>query len=339
MSAAKAAASHALMRDAADEVLAEHGSAVDAVIAGFFALAGDECGALLAPIVALVGGAGAGGRVIDGRAAQPGAGAPRPRGFLSDAPVPLAAYAAASRSIPALFHLHAAHARSSFGRLARAGVERARALGAEERAKFLRRVASEGVTGLRRDGEAILRVAGVHANGLVTEEDLGGAPDDMPAELVELTAKSGEETRVLLEPWFKASSAREPVAQVVVAADARGMIAALAVHVGQTSRGGDQLVVPELEIALPLCARPVMRGQERTKPGVVLSAPSTLALLDAGASLRVALGQPCGTTTALPQVLAERPVERGLERAVGAVAVIAGSKSCDVFEAPREASA
>lgn len=339
MSAAKAAASHALMRDAADEVLAEHGSAVDAVIAGFFALAGDDGGGLLAPVVALVGGAGAGGRVIDGRAAQPGVGAPRPRGFLSDAPVPLAAYAAAPRSVAALFHLHAAQGRSSFGRLARAGVERARALGADERAKFLRRIASEGVTGLRRDGESILRVAGVHASGLVTEEDLGGAPDDMPAKLIALTAKSGEESRVLLEPWFRGGSSEAPLAQIVVAADSRGMIAALAVHVGGSSRGREQLLVPELEIALPLCADPVMRGKERTKPGVILSAPSTLALLDAGPSLRVALGQPCGTSDALPEALSERPIERGLAGVFGAVAVIAGSKSVDVFEAPREASA
>ena len=89
-----AAATHEVMAEAAQTVLDAGADAADALVAGFFALAGATPAGLLAPTVAMLGGTGVGGRVFDGRALQPGRGAPRPRGFLEGAEIPLGAYVA-----------------------------------------------------------------------------------------------------------------------------------------------------------------------------------------------------------------------------------------------------
>lgn len=339
MSAAAAAASHAGMAEAAREVLRDQGSAVDALVAAFFALAGEEAGGLLAPVVALVGGAGAGARAIDGRAQQPGRGAPRPRGILAGAPIPLAARVAAPRALAALFHLHAAHGRGSLAKLARAGVARAAELGEEARSGFLRRVASEGVPGLAREAEALLRVAGGHAGGLLTEEDLSAPPDDLPAEVEAFTLSEGEPARALFEPWSAPADGAAGLVHVAVAADARGVIAALAVHLGATAHLGATLRVPELGLALPLVGEPVMRGHERVRPGTPIEVAPALALLDAGASVRVALARPAGLTRdEAAAALREQPAVRGISRLSSAYAVVAGGRGCETVE-PRGAPA
>src|SRR5690606_10692291 len=78
MAASKADASDPIAAEAAQQALDDGGRAADAAIAGFLAAAGAREAVLLAPTVALVGGLGAGTRLLDGRAVQPGAGAKRP---------------------------------------------------------------------------------------------------------------------------------------------------------------------------------------------------------------------------------------------------------------------
>jgi gamma-glutamyltranspeptidase/glutathione hydrolase len=63
-----AAATDVGAANAAREVVATWGSAADAVVAGWFALAGTNAEGLLAPVLALVAGPGAGARLFDGRA-------------------------------------------------------------------------------------------------------------------------------------------------------------------------------------------------------------------------------------------------------------------------------
>ncbi|MGC4065984.1 MAG: hypothetical protein QM784_15310 [Polyangiaceae bacterium] len=67
--------------EAADECLLAGGSAVAAVLCGFFAAAGAYSGVLLGPLSLLVAGVGSGARAFDGRLRQPGLGTKRPRGF------------------------------------------------------------------------------------------------------------------------------------------------------------------------------------------------------------------------------------------------------------------
>ncbi|HET9960276.1 MAG TPA: hypothetical protein VFQ61_37555, partial [Polyangiaceae bacterium] len=88
------AASDSIAEQAATERLAAGGSAVTAVLAGFFAVAGARPGVLLGPMSILVAGVGQGARAFDGRVRQPGLGAKRPRGILDGSEVPEAAQVA-----------------------------------------------------------------------------------------------------------------------------------------------------------------------------------------------------------------------------------------------------
>jgi gamma-glutamyltranspeptidase/glutathione hydrolase len=57
---------------AAGVELAKGGTAIDAVLAGYFAAAGAYPGVLLGPVTLLLGGTGSGDRAFDGRVGQPG---------------------------------------------------------------------------------------------------------------------------------------------------------------------------------------------------------------------------------------------------------------------------
>ena len=60
-----------IAEEAALAQLSQGGSAVGAVLAGFFAAAGGYSGVLLSPLTVLVAGIGTGGRAFDGRLRQP----------------------------------------------------------------------------------------------------------------------------------------------------------------------------------------------------------------------------------------------------------------------------
>ena len=96
------AATTALATSATRDALASKGSAVDAVLAGFFAEAGANPDVLLAPFSALVVGTGAGERAFDGRAVQPGKGIDRPRGLLPGEVPQAVHHVAAPRTIAAI---------------------------------------------------------------------------------------------------------------------------------------------------------------------------------------------------------------------------------------------
>ncbi|HYP88320.1 MAG TPA: hypothetical protein VEQ59_09200, partial [Polyangiaceae bacterium] len=79
---ALARSNDALCEAAAGEVLARGSTAIDAVIAGYFAAAGAYPGVLFGSVTVLLGGTGSGDRAFDGRVRQPGRNAKRPRGTL-----------------------------------------------------------------------------------------------------------------------------------------------------------------------------------------------------------------------------------------------------------------
>lgn len=313
MSARAACATLVSAQKAADRALADGGSAADAVVSAWFALAGENPHGLFAPLTAIVAGPGAAARAIDGRAAQPGSGAARPRGFVSGANIPLAARAAVPRSAQAMFLIQAAYCRRSLKKNAAAGVAEAKEAGSAKRAAFLTTLGDAGSIGFGSALETIARVAGPFASGLLTEADLAEArPGDEPAKVVTTRAETGEAMRVHFEPWA-AVGADGPGFEVpvaITAVDVRGLLAAVACFLPASSV--DPLLVPELDVALPLVAQPVRRGQTRVAPGTIFPVSRSLAVVDCGPELRAAMVVAGGLPDRGVEAFAVRPFENGL---------------------------
>lgn len=334
--ASAAGASSPVAREAAEEALAANGSAADAIVAAFFAIAGSEPGGLFAPSVAIVAGAGAVGRAFDGRAAQPGLGTDRPRGFKGA--VPLAARAAVPRAPHAMLLLHATFGRRTLRQVVRPGALVARAVGADKRAAFIDRFSDLGAPALASEGDAIFRIAGPLASGLLTEADLAAVRvDDAPALLVDERGDDGAKMRIVLEPW--AASDRVAGTPIwVTAVDAHGLVACLAVFAGEAPDGA-RLMVPEIEVALPLVADPVLRGKERTQPGTIFGVPRSLCAVDGGGDLRLAAAgalplSASESAESIASAMRERPLEAGLARVPvvgGLLATLATEHDVRVF--------
>src|SRR5687768_2202438 len=125
--------------EAAQEYLLSGGSAVGAVLSGFFAAAGAHSGVLLAPVSLLIAGIGAGARAFDGRLRQPGRGTKRPRGFKATDPIPDAARVSVPTGVAAVLVAHAYDSGQKLGSIMKAGISRAERVGAEGRAGLRRR--------------------------------------------------------------------------------------------------------------------------------------------------------------------------------------------------------
>ncbi len=277
MPASKAAASDPVAERAANETLQGGGNGIDAVVAAFLAAAGANEAVLLSPVAALIGGVGVGTHCVDGRCGQPGQGSPRPRGWVDDATLPAAAYAAAPRSLAALAVLHAHGAARPLGELARRAATVAKEAGAEHRAELLLAFGGRGARLLGSDRviRAVLNAAGRTAGGLVTEGDLSEAmPGDDQARFVAVD----DELAVAIPSWQEEGAPPLPApgrqAEVIVAADARGMVAAMAY-----CPDPDGVVVPELELRLARDGSPVRRGVPRITPASPCPAPLPIALL------------------------------------------------------------
>jgi hypothetical protein len=307
---ALAIASKPAAAQAASATLDSVGTAADAVIAGFLAVAGSEPGVLLAPAVALIAGVGAGARAMDGRSLQPGKGAQRPRGFKSEAEVVDAARIGVPRAPGLLTLLHVSRGRSSLSSLAKAGVAAAEAAGSPDRAALIKRFGSSGQTALRTDEfvSALLAVAGPVVGGALTAEDLEAAmPEDVPATSVPM----GNDGAVICLPW-DAPLGRYADADVIMACDGRGLLVALAYV---PTRIEDGVYVPEFGLVLGKHAHPVRRGIERTKPGTVLEMNAPVAIATkAGMSAGITLLGKSGVDAALLASVTEGwPTEATLE--------------------------
>ena len=268
---ASAVASEPAAERAAAAILEEEGTAAEALIAGFLAAAAVRPSALWSPVQVLVAGPGTFARAFDGRARQPGLGLPRPRGVLETASVPAAAHVAASASLGALAVLHAYDATLSFQRLAGPALELAKGEGAAERRVLLGKVARLGPAALRAPAvlRALLAVAGRAEGGLLSDRDLAEVrPESASPRDVRL---SGDRS-AWVAPWPAPAAPHRPV-EVIVAADARGVLGALGY-----APDDDGLAVPELGIVLTRDAVVVRRGIPRVSPGEVLPAPAPLAI-------------------------------------------------------------
>jgi gamma-glutamyltranspeptidase/glutathione hydrolase len=271
-----------IAEEAAQDFMISGGSAVGAVLCGYFAAAGAYASVLLSPVSILVGGIGAGARAFDGRLRQPGRGTKRPRGFKATDPIPDAARVSVPTGVAAVLVAHAYDSGQKLGSIMKAGITRAERVGAEGRAGLLRRVRAAGAGAMTEPSfvRSFLHVAGPSQGGLVTPSDFGPVTDiDQPA------AERSMDGAGLLEPAWASESVAEAdglgIGCAVCAVDVRGVFAALTYR-----RSTDGLPLEELDLEAPLLAVPVKRGVARVTPGAPLPTPAPIALLkDASGAL------------------------------------------------------
>jgi gamma-glutamyltranspeptidase/glutathione hydrolase len=232
------------------------GSAADAIVTGLLVAAAVDASVLLGPAQILLGGPGTGNRAIDGRARQPGLGTKRPRGFLPEDRIPLAARVAVPGLPAAALLLHANHGRAPLRAIVSIVKPIARAA-SKSRAGVIERVLAGGAGALGKE-KPLLHAAGPIEGGLLTAKDLESV---RPASVA-------FESRA---PWDQ--GAERPVG-LLAASDKRGMIV---VACYETALDG--LRIEALDLLAPLVAEPVRRGVTRTAPGEPLLAPCPLAIV------------------------------------------------------------
>ena len=253
---------------AAGEELAKGGSAIDAVLSGYFAAAGAYPGVLLGPVTLLMGGTGSGDRAFDGRVRQPGKNAKRPRGTLPGEEPPMAARVGVPSSVPALAVAVGYGAQASLNRLVQAGVALARERGAERRAGVLTRVGAVGALAFSEPelSRAMVRAFGAPNGGLVTLSDFARPEGlDVPAQ------RSEGDAPLLTAPWAAQATAPFIRGATVSAVDINGMFVPAAFECQP-----EALYVEELELSAPMLAAPTLRGVPRVAPGHTIVAPAPL---------------------------------------------------------------
>lgn len=268
---------------AAATAMFPRGNAVDAVVAGVFAAAARHATVLLGPVQILVGGAGLGLRAVDGRVRQPGRDAPRPRGFLPQDEVPPAAYVGVPVLPGALAALLASGGVRTMNQVLAPALEIAKAA-SEGRRRILKGLVQRGPAILTDDGVAdeLVAAAGRVAGGLLTREDLDEArPEVVPCrektQGVTVRLPAGALRAVVRVPWADERPETSPdtgSVEVLLAADARGLVAVACYQVGGTA-----VTIDALGLSAPAMAAPVLRGTPRVRPGTPRPARAPVALL------------------------------------------------------------
>lgn len=250
------------------DLLAAGATALDAVLAGYFAAAGAYPAVLLGPVTLLLGGTGSGDRAFDGRVRQPGKNAKRPRGTLPGEEPPLAARVGVPSSVPALAIAVSYGAQSSLGRLVQSGVALARERGAERRAAVLARVGEVGALAFSEPevSRALVRAFGAPNGGALTPADFARPEGlDVPA------SRSAVAGGRLTAPWAGEATAPFARGTIVSAVDVNGLFVAAAFETQP-----EAAYVEELELSAPLLAVPTMRGVPRVPPAAPLAAPAPI---------------------------------------------------------------
>lgn len=275
---------------ASDSIVAEHASellktgAIEAVVGAALVAAARDASVFFGPLQILVGGSGTGLFAIDGRVRQPGLGVVRPRGFRGEDEIPPAAYVGVPAFSGAAFAALALTGKDVTLAVFSPAISAAKAI-SKPRAELLNRIARKGAAALADNeiaGELIAAVGRV-AGGLLTQEDLASARPDVGRCLV---IEHGMR-RIAIAPWDapRAGAAPSTRLEVIVAADARGQIAAACY---ETS--ADAVSLGAFDLSAPKSASPVLRGQERVRPGDPIAAFAPIAITHVEALWESVLG-------------------------------------------------
>ena len=294
---------------AAQDFLLSGGSAVGAVLSGFFAASGAYAGVLLGPLSILVTGIGSGVRAFDGRLRQPGLGTKRPRGFLNDEEIPLAARIAVPQAIAAAAVAHAYDGGGPIAEVLKRGIRQARQVGSEARAEILQSIRGQGARVMSSPSVArpLLHVAGISEGGLLTSADLAAVSDldvsgsahptmanwfEAPWADADMNNSADSESdlaseasdSVGVDPSERRANSWlvDSLLMVLAAVDNRGVFAGAAYE--WTTNG---IAIDGLELEAPARAVPVMRGITRIAPGYPIPAAVPIAI-------QVVSGQPVG---------------------------------------------
>ncbi len=246
--------------------------AIEAVVGAAIVAAARDASVFFGPLQILVGGSGTGLFAIDGRVRQPGLGVVRPRGFKEEDEIPPAAYVGVPAFAGAVFAALALTGKDVTLSVFSPGIGAAKAH-STARSELLNRIARKGA-GALADGEIageLVAAAGRVAGGLLTQEDLASTrPDVGRCQIIEEGKR-----RIAIAPWNAPESrtAATTNVHVIVAADARGQVAAACYETSS-----DAIALGAFDLAAPRCASPVLRGQERARPGDPIAAFAPLAI-------------------------------------------------------------
>ncbi len=226
-------------------------------------------------------------------------GTKRPRGFLGNDDIPIAARIAVPQAIAAAVVAHAYDGGGPIAEVLKRGIRQARQVGSEARAEILQSIRAQGARVMNSPGVArpLLHAAGISEGGLLTSADLAAIPD------LDVTGMAHPSVTNWFEaPWASEDldgsatsedgatsdlSARRPqlssvdsLLMVLAAVDNRGVFAGAAYE--WTTNG---IAIDGLDLEAPACAIPVMRGITRMSPGCPIPAAAPIAI-------QVVSGQP-----------------------------------------------
>lgn len=249
-----------------------------AVVAGFFAAAGDSPGVLFGSLGLMMAQVGVGVRAFDGRQRQPGLGQRRARGLGPEDAVPVAARVAAPVGIAALLVALRYGRSAALSKILASGIALAKKGGYDRRAEVLEQIERLGAAALASPSisRPLIHVAGPSEGGALGLGDLESIPElDHPARVVGAlrvppwSAERLDPSQMSDSDW-QAQAARQ---HGLCASDAGGGLAALCYDNAISG-----LRVDVLELVLPLNAIPARRGAARVAVGKFLPAPTPLAI-------------------------------------------------------------
>lgn len=262
-------------QEAAEECLKNGGSALDAALAAYFAVAAVTPWGLLAPVTILVAGSGVGVRAVDGRARQPGQGIERPVRYQDEASAPDFTRASAPGTAAAISLAASMFGRQTLVRLAHQGARLAKKQGARTRAAMIERLGSAKAWALQ-DRAFLAEVA----ERVPRFEGALLQPADLTAESVEVVAC--EPTAQLgglpaaLPPWHD-PTATAPARALHLVSE-RGSLAGVISAAPTRS-----IALFDGELELPALAEPMLKSVPRLRPGTPLPMSAPLAALFDGA--------------------------------------------------------
>lgn len=257
----------------AEETLKAGGNAIDAALAGWLEVGATTTWALLAPVTFGVSGMGAGLRFVDGLARTPGRDLERPVRYADAKSAPGLARLSVPTSVAALAVSVALGASFTLSKLGNAAVLSAKRVGADARAKLLKRVAGAGFLALKEPSfrDELERNAPRIDGRVLTEADFEDVVPEVQAALVSETEGGGT---LSVPTWWSAPDELTPDVIHLLVIDRWGTLAT-----ATWSRPAHTLPLYEGEVHLPLLATPLLKGVARTPIGQRISAPHAVGVL------------------------------------------------------------